>query len=55
MGGPLPSLAETALEAAGIGGWELDVATGRMRWTRLTFAIYGAEPSQEPPLEAALA
>ncbi len=43
-----PSFAERALEAAGIGGWEYDVATARLEWTRRTYAILeipaGAQP-----------
>jgi PAS domain S-box-containing protein len=37
-----------------IGGWELDVATGRSRWTEAVYRIHGIEPTAHPPLERAL-
>jgi diguanylate cyclase (GGDEF)-like protein/PAS domain S-box-containing protein len=49
-----PTLAEQTLEAAGIGGWELDVASGRLRWTRLTFRIHELDTAAEPPPAGAL-
>jgi diguanylate cyclase (GGDEF)-like protein/PAS domain S-box-containing protein len=49
-----PTLAERTLEAAGIGGWDLDVVTGRLAWTPLTFRIHEMDPAQQPPLEGAL-
>ncbi|MDX2192979.1 MAG: PAS domain-containing protein [Gemmatimonadales bacterium] len=50
---------EAILNATGalakIGGWELDLTTRRVRWTEQTFRLYGLEPSDDPPLERALA
>jgi diguanylate cyclase (GGDEF)-like protein/PAS domain S-box-containing protein len=50
----LPHIAETVLEAAGIGGWELDVAIGRLAWTAITFEIYELDPPHAPPVADAL-
>ncbi len=48
-------VAELALEAAGIGGWELDVSTGALHWTRLTFQIHDLDPGgTAPPLDRAI-
>jgi PAS domain S-box-containing protein len=38
---------------AKIGGWELDVLTSKLTWTRETFKIHGMEPP-EPDLEKAI-
>lgn len=39
-----------AQEAGGIGSWEWDVASGRLRWTAQTFALFGFDPAAgEPP------
>jgi PAS domain S-box-containing protein len=40
---------------AGVGGWELDLATGQMQWTAETFRIHGLEPGDTPPLSDAMA
>jgi PAS domain S-box-containing protein len=56
---------ETALErrqdlsartevAADVGGWELDLKTGELRWTVGTRRIHGVEPGYEPSLEDVL-
>ena len=50
----MPHFAETMLEAAGIGGWELDVATGCLTWTAITFQIHDLDPPHAPPLADAL-
>ena len=34
---------------AGLGTWELDVATGAAFWSEETFRIAGLEPAEEPP------
>ena len=38
---------------ARIGGWELDVATRRSRWTEAIYRIHEIEPVEHPPLERA--
>ncbi len=43
------------MAAAGFGGWELEVATGKLSWTDLTFAIHELDPGTPPTLEAAIA
>ena len=50
----MPHFAETVLQAAGIGGWELEIATGRLTWTAVTFEIYELEPPHAPPVADAL-
>jgi diguanylate cyclase (GGDEF)-like protein/PAS domain S-box-containing protein len=50
----VPAFAEQVLEAAGIGGWELDVATGHLRWTSVTFRIHEVDPSQQPSVQEAI-
>ena len=47
-------IAETVLEAAGIGGWQLDVASGSLTWTAITFQIYELDPPHAPPVADAL-
>nr|WP_321984135.1 diguanylate cyclase [uncultured Lichenicoccus sp.] len=49
-----PDFAARALEAAGIGGWELDLATRSLRWTAITFAIHELQPDRQPDVEAAI-
>jgi len=49
------AFAELALEAAGLGGWELDVETGHLTWTATTFAIHDLDPGESPSLAAATA
>ena len=41
-------------ETADVGGWELDVEAGGLRWTAGTRRIHGVDPSYEPSLEDAL-
>ncbi len=45
----MSNTAESALAAAGIGGWELELATGRLEWTPLTFRIFEVDPPRPPP------
>ncbi len=52
---PAASFTERAMAAAGFGGWELDVATGKLAWTSLAYAIHEWDPSAPPSLEAAVA
>lgn len=40
--------------AAKVGGWELDLDTGEVRWTRETKQIHGVRSSYQPTLESAL-
>ena len=47
-------LAFRALESAGIGGWDLDLATGRLLWTSVTFSIHELEPDNQPDIDAAI-
>jgi len=48
------NFANRVLEAAGIGGWELDVATEALHWSRLTFLIHEVEPGHQPGLAEGL-
>lgn len=41
-------------EVAGVGGWELDLATNALKWTSQTRSIYGIEGDRTPPLEEAI-
>nr|WP_093191925.1 GGDEF and EAL domain-containing protein [Thiocapsa sp. KS1] len=41
-------------EIAKVGGWEMDVPTGRVRWTDVTYRIHDLPPSEDPPLALAL-
>jgi diguanylate cyclase (GGDEF)-like protein/PAS domain S-box-containing protein len=50
----VPHIAETVLEAAGIGGWALEISSGHMSWTAITFRICELEPPDAPPLADAL-
>ena len=49
---------EELLEATGriarVGGWELDVDTLEVRWTRETYRIHEVPPDYQPPLHQAL-
>jgi len=38
-----------AQEAGGIGSWEWDVGSGRLRWTIQTFALFGFDPALGEP------
>ena len=40
---------EQAEELAGMGSWEIEVRTGRLRWSRNMFSLLGFQPSEEPP------
>ncbi len=51
----MPHIAETVLEAAGIGGWEMDVANARLTWTAITFQIHELDPLNAPSVAEALA
>ena len=50
---------ERFLDATGriakVGGWEMDVSTGQVRWTDMTYRIHDLSPSDDPPLTKALA
>ena len=41
-----------ALRIAGVGGWELDIATGRLSWSEETYRIFGVSP--DVPISADL-
>lgn len=41
-------------EMAGVGGWEFDIMTGRMSWTRQLYRIHGVAPRFEPDLESTI-
>lgn len=45
------TLANRTFETVGIGGWELDVVTGTLRWSSLTFRIHEVDPGQQPALD----
>ena len=49
-----PNIASRSLEAAGVGGWEMDVASGSITWTPVTFLIHGLDPGVPPLLETCL-
>ena len=40
---------------AGVGGWEVDLATGRVIWSDATCRIHGVEPGHQPTMEEAIA
>ena len=40
---------------AGVGGWELDLQSGRLFWSDEVFHIHGMEPGVQPSMEAAIA
>ena len=44
----LPDIAETALDASGIGIWEYDIASGVVTWSDSTFRIFGLTPDGSP-------
>jgi diguanylate cyclase (GGDEF)-like protein/PAS domain S-box-containing protein len=48
---------EELLNATGalaqVGGWELDIATGRITWSAQTCRIHGVEPGYQPQLDEA--
>jgi diguanylate cyclase (GGDEF)-like protein/PAS domain S-box-containing protein len=39
---------------AGVGGWEVDVATGQLTWTDETYRIHGLPRDYQPRVEAAI-
>ncbi|NCA89595.1 MAG: HAMP domain-containing protein [Gammaproteobacteria bacterium] len=41
-------------EMAHVGGWELDLETGRLTWTREVFRLHELDPASSPELERAL-
>lgn len=41
-------------EVAGVGGWELDLASGALTWTAQTRVIHGLPPDYAPTLDAAV-
>ena len=49
---------EELLNATGalaeVGGWEVDIATGRIMWSRQTCLIHGVEPGYQPQLDEAI-
>jgi diguanylate cyclase (GGDEF)-like protein/PAS domain S-box-containing protein len=46
---------ERAGRAAGVGGWELDLATGALSWTAETCRLHGVPPDYRPSLDRAIA
>ncbi|MGH8597329.1 MAG: PAS domain-containing protein, partial [Gammaproteobacteria bacterium] len=42
-------------ELAGIGGWEIDVGSGKITWSDQTCCMFGVEPGYEPTLEEGIA
>ena len=48
------ALLEQTGRAAGVGGWELDIRTGRVSWTSETRRIHEVPPDFQPTLERAL-
>src|SRR5687768_2636268 len=38
-----------ALRIAGVGGWELDLASGTLSWSEETYRIFGIDPQKEKP------
>ena len=41
-------------EVAGIGGWELDCATGQLQWSDMTYRIHGLSIGDMPSLDRAI-
>jgi PAS domain-containing protein len=42
-----------AQRLARVGGWEEDLATGAVRWTQSTFALFGLDPAHAAPIPTA--
>lgn len=42
-------------QLAQVGGWGLDLRTGKLTWTAETYRIHGLDPSHQPDMGAALA
>src|SRR5687768_5784018 len=38
-----------ALRIAGVGGWELDLASGTLSWSEETYRIFGIDPKDQKP------
>jgi PAS domain S-box-containing protein len=47
-------LADLAGDAAGLGGWHADLATGRVTWTGRTYRLFGVDAAEEIDVERAL-
>ena len=45
---------DSAQQIAGIGSWELDIATGRYLWSREMYRLRGLSPSTTPPVRGEL-
>ncbi len=39
---------------SGVGAWEVNLATGRVRWSPMVWAIHELEPREDPPIATAL-
>jgi diguanylate cyclase (GGDEF)-like protein/PAS domain S-box-containing protein len=48
------SLLNRTGEVAGVGGWEMDLASGRLIWSDETCRIHGVEPGHQPSVEEAI-
>lgn len=48
------TLLDRTEEMAAVGGWEFDITTGRMSWTRQLYRIHGVTPRFEPDLESTM-
>jgi PAS domain S-box-containing protein len=48
------NLLDTVGAMARIGGWEFDVSTSKLTWTREVYRIYGLDPSVQPTIDLAL-
>ncbi len=49
------ALLERTGQVAGVGGWELDIASGGITWTDETRRIHAVEPGYQPTLQQAIA
>ena len=47
------ALLERTGRVAGVGGWELDLGSGRLQWTQQTRRMHGVPPDYVPSLETA--
>ena len=45
---------ERAGQMAGVGGWEVDLATGALQWSAETFRIHGLPPDHQPNVAEAI-
>jgi diguanylate cyclase (GGDEF)-like protein/PAS domain S-box-containing protein len=48
------SLLQKTGEVAGVGGWELDIATGSLTWSDEACRLYGLDPNYQPSFHEAL-